>query len=63
MELVHTFEKVNNIKVNYKIVDRRPGDIGTCYADATRAQTELGFKTTHSVEDMCKSSWEFIKNN
>ncbi|MBQ2677215.1 MAG: UDP-glucose 4-epimerase GalE [Clostridia bacterium] len=63
LELVHTFEKVNNIKVNYKIVDRRPGDIGTCYADATRAQTELGFKTTHSVEDMCKSSWEFIKNN
>ena len=61
LELVQTFEKVNNIKVNYKITDRRPGDIATCYADTTKAKEELGWVAKYGVEDMCRDAWNFVK--
>ena len=54
-------ERVNNIKVNYKITDRRPGDIAACYADTTKAKEELGWEAKETLEDMCKDSWNFIK--
>ncbi len=60
LELVKTFEKVNNVKVNYKIVGRRPGDIDICYADPTKAENELGWKATRTIEDMCRDTWKFI---
>lgn len=60
LELINTFEKVNNTKVNYKIVDRRPGDIDACYADTSKAYKELGFKTRYDVEDMCRDAYKFI---
>ena len=63
LELVHAFEKVNNVKVNYKIVDRRPGDIAENYADPTKAYEELGWKTEKTIEDICKDAWNFEKNN
>ena len=63
LDLVNTFEKVNNVKVPYKIVDRRPGDIAACYADPTKAYKELGFKAEYGIEDMCKDSYNFILNN
>ena len=63
LELVNTFEKVNNIKVNYRITDRRPGDIAENYADPSKALRELGWKTEKTVEDMCRDSWNFMKNN
>ncbi len=63
LELVKTFEKVNNIKVNYRITDRRPGDIAENYADPSKALKELGWKTEKTVEDMCRDSWNFMKNN
>lgn len=63
LDLVNTFEKVNNIKVNYKIVDRRPGDIAICYADPTKAYKELGWKAEKNIEDMCKDSYNFINKN
>lgn len=62
LELVENFEKVNNIKVNYKIVDRRPGDIAECYADPTKAEKELGWKAEKGIEEMCRDSWNFVKN-
>ena len=43
LDIINTFEKVNNVKVNYKIVNRRPGDIAACYSDPTKAKEELGF--------------------
>ena len=43
LDLVNTFEKVNNVKVPYKIVPRRPGDIAECYADPTKAKEELNW--------------------
>ena len=60
LELVHTFERVNNIKVNYKITDRRPGDIATCYADTTKAKEELGWVAKYGVEEMCRDAWNFV---
>ena len=61
LELVKTFEKVNNVKINYKIVNRRPGDIDACYADCTYAFLKLGFKASKGIEDMCIDSYNFIK--
>ena len=63
LDLVKTFEKVNNVKVPYKIVERRPGDIAACYADPTKAYEELGFKAEYGIEDMCKDSYNFILKN
>ncbi len=59
LELVQNFEKMNNIKVNYKIGARRPGDIPACYADANKAERELGWEAEKNIEDMCKDTWHF----
>lgn len=63
LELVNTFSKVNNIDVKYEIVGRRPGDIDACFADATKAYEELGFKTKKTIEDMCKDAYNFADKN
>ena len=62
LELVETFERVNGVKVNYRITDRRAGDLAEYFADPTRALKELGWKTEKTVEDMCRDSWNFMKN-
>ena len=62
LELVNAFEKVNNLKVNYKIVERRPGDIASCYADPSKALKELNWKSEKTLEDMMKDSYRFIEN-
>ena len=59
LELVKTFEKVNNLKLNYKIGARRPGDIPECYADASKAKEELGWEAEKGIEDMCRDAWNF----
>ena len=59
LDLVNTFSKVNNVNVDYKIVERRPGDIDACFADTKKAFHELGFKTTKSIEDMCRDSYQY----
>ena len=63
LDLVKTFEKVNGVKVPYKIAPRREGDIAECYADSSKAEKEIGFKCTHTLEDMLKSAWNFEQNN
>lgn len=63
LDIINTFEKVNNVKVNYKIVNRRPGDIAACYSDPTKAKEELGFVATKTLEDMCCDLWNYEKNN
>ena len=63
LDIVNTFEKENNIKVPYKIVARRPGDIAVCYADPKKAEKELNFKATHDLTDMVKDAWNYQKNN
>ncbi len=62
LDMVKAFEKTTGMKVPYKIVERRPGDIDECYADATKAEKELGWKAEKTIEDMCRDSWNYIKN-
>ena len=63
LDLVKTFESVNNIKVKYKIAPRRAGDIATCFADPTKAKNELGWIAEKGIEDMCRDAWNFILKN
>lgn len=63
LEMIHTFEKVNGVKINYRITDRRPGDIDLCYADASYAEKELGWKAEKSLEDMCRDAYHYIVQN
>ena len=62
-EIVQTFERVNNIKVNYEYGARRDGDLAECYANADKAFKILGWKTEKTLEDMCRDSWKWQKNN
>ena len=61
--MIKTFEKVNNVKVPYKIAPRRAGDLAIYFADASKAKRELNWETEKTLEDMCKDSWNFAKNN
>lgn len=61
LELVKTFERVNGIKVNYQITDRRPGDIAACYADPSKAKELLGWQAQKNIDEMCYDSYHFIE--
>lgn len=61
-ELVTTFEKVNNLKLNYKFVDRRPGDVTAIWADTRLANEELGWKAERTVEETLASAWAWEKH-
>ncbi|QUH29966.1 UDP-glucose 4-epimerase GalE [Vallitalea guaymasensis] len=63
LDVINNFEKATDVKVPYKIIERRPGDIGTCYADASKAYKELGWKAEKNLEDMCRDSWCWQSNN
>ena len=63
LDMVNAFEKSTGKKVNYKITDRRPGDIAVCYADPKKASKELGWVAEKNLEDMCKDSWNYIEKN
>ncbi len=62
LDMVKAFEEATEQKVNYKIAERRPGDIATCYSDPTKAKEELGWETSKTLKDMCKDSWRYIQN-
>lgn len=62
LELIKTFEKVNQINVPFKIVDRRPGDVEAIYAVCSKAKQELKWAASLNLEDMLVSSWKFQKN-
>ncbi|MER1984385.1 MAG: UDP-glucose 4-epimerase GalE [Solibacillus sp.] len=61
LEIIEMFERVNDIKIPYKIVARRSGDIAFCYADATKAKEELDWSTKRTLEEMCRDAWNFEK--
>ena len=61
LEMINAFERVNNIKVNYKIVGRRPGDVAICYANPEKAEKELDWKAELGLDDMCYDAYEFTK--
>ena len=62
LDIVHAFEKANDIKIPYQMAERRPGDIAVNYSDPSKAFRELGWKTEYDLERMCKDSYRFAKN-
>lgn len=63
LELVHAFERACGHELSYEVVARRPGDIAASYADPARAQAELGWRATRSVDDMCVDTWRWQRRN
>ena len=63
LDVVKAFEKANGVPVKYSIKPRRPGDIATCYCDPTKAKDELGWEAQYGIEEMCRDSWNWQKNN
>ena len=63
LELVRRFEAVSGRPVPYDIVDRRPGDVATCYADATRARTLLRWEARRGLDQMCADAWRWQATN
>lgn len=61
-QLLTAFEKTNGITIPYEIIDRRPGDIAYCYADAGKAKRELRWTSKRDITDMCKDAWRFERN-
>ncbi len=63
MELVNAFIRVNGVDVPYEIAERRPGDLAVCYADASKAERELGWKAMLDIDDMVRDAWNFEMMN
>ncbi|MCV2401631.1 UDP-glucose 4-epimerase GalE [Marinomonas sp. C2222] len=63
LDMVKAFEAASGQAINYKIVDRRPGDIGTCYADPKFAKDFLGWQAEFDLTSMCEDSWRWQSNN
>jgi len=62
MEIIESFEKVNHLKLNYEIGDRRPGDVAQIYADASKAKDLLNWTCEYTVQDALKHAWEWEKS-
>lgn len=62
LDVVKSFEKTSGIKLNYKIVERREGDVEAIYADVTKAENLLNWRAELSIDDMTKSAWEWEKS-
>ena len=62
LELLTTFEKVNNLKLPYVITDRRPGDVPAVWAETSRANELLGWKAERSINETLKAAWEWEKH-
>ena len=63
LQMIEAFEKASGKKVNYKIVDRRPGDIAACYADTKKAKDEIGFEAKYDLNKMCEDTWRWQEGN
>ena len=63
LDMVKTFQEVNNVPVPYQIVDRRPGDLATCYAEPGKSAEMLGWKAEKTLADMCRDSWRWQSQN
>lgn len=63
LQMIKAFEQAAGVAVPYKIVERRSGDIAECWADPSKAATELGWKAQHSLDDMMHDTWRWQQNN
>ena len=63
LDMVHAFIDVNRVPVPYEITERRPGDLGTCYADPAKSAEKLGWKAEKDLTDMCRDAWNWQSKN
>lgn len=63
LDIVKNFEAATEVNIPYAIKPRRPGDIATCYSDATKAKEELGWTAQYGIKEMCADAWNWQKNN
>lgn len=63
LDMVKAFENASGKKVPYEITDRRPGDIAECYADPTKAESELNWKAERNITQMCEDTWRWQSKN
>jgi UDP-glucose 4-epimerase len=63
LDMVKAINEANGLDLPYKIVDRRPGDLATCYADPTKSAEKLGWKAERNLQDMCRDSWRWQSSN
>ncbi len=63
LDMVKAFEKASGRPVPYTIVDRRPGDIASCYADPARAEALLGWRAGKGIDEMCADGWRWQSAN
>ena len=63
LQMVDSFEKANDLKIPYDILDRRPGDIDECYADCSKANKELNWTCKRTIVDACRDSWNWQRMN
>ena len=63
LDIVKNFEAATGVKIPYVIKARRPGDIATCYSDASKAEKELGWKAENGIREMCADSWKWQSQN
>ena len=62
LDIVRAFERVNGVKVPYRIAPRRPGDLATCYAATEKAKELLGWQAEKDIDDMCRDAWRWQRN-
>lgn len=63
LQVVKAFERVNSVHIPYSIKPRRLGDIATCYSNPEKANRELGWKAQYGIDEMCRDSWNWQRNN
>ena len=63
LEVIHAFRKVSRREIAYQLVERRAGDIATCYADTSKARELLGWQATREIDEMCEDAWRFACKN
>lgn len=63
LDMIQAFERASGQKIPYKIVERRAGDIATCFADPSYAKDVLGWEAKRSIKEMCEDTWRWQSNN
>lgn len=63
LDMIKAFEEASGQKVPYKITERRPGDVASCYADPSKAEKELGWKAERDIHEMCEDAWRWQSQN